>query len=317
MLVAASTGFPMVTGSLHQDEQRAGVYARLYSDRQADMQQFFTTPDVQRALTIISKYDIDYVYLGQLEQAEGGQTGSAKFSQMADPKVGILKEVFRSEGPEGEPGTIIYQVVKDAKTIVGAPVANSGIPGISITPIPTAPPTPMPTPPVDDPTLKALIAAVAANPSDSDARTRLINWYRDHGFFLDAARELETLVKQDPQNIALRHMLGDAYQAGGQPDKALKAWEDARDLHPDNPDVHNKVGLAYTDRKRYDDAIREFQAAVAADAGFTESWVHLGEVYEIKGDKDNARKSYQSGIDKAREQNDWVKIAQSDIAKIR
>ena len=42
------------------------------------MNTFFTTADVQTALTLISKYDIDYIYLGQVEQAKAGDSGVKK-----------------------------------------------------------------------------------------------------------------------------------------------------------------------------------------------------------------------------------------------
>ena len=67
MRVASNTGLPMVSGDLHETEQRAGVYDRLVGERRSDVRELYRTPDVQRALTIISKYDIDYIYLGQLE----------------------------------------------------------------------------------------------------------------------------------------------------------------------------------------------------------------------------------------------------------
>ncbi|MEA2572995.1 MAG: protein O-GlcNAc transferase, partial [Chloroflexia bacterium] len=272
---------------------------------------------------IISKYDIDYIYLGQLEQASAGPTGMRKFEQLADPDVNILREVFRTQQPTGVPGTIIYEVVQEPgrsiSSLVGAPVANSGIPGISITPIPTPTATPMPTPPTDDPELKALLDVVAQDPSNRDNRFKLVDWYRQHNFPLDAARELETLVQQDPQNIALRHMLGDAYQQGGQPDKALKAWEDARDVDVNNPAGHNKVGIAYLDRKRMDDAIREFQATVQADPHFVEAYFHMGEAYQLKGDAQNAIAAFQKVIDNAPPTGaeGWIEAARQRLTEVR
>ncbi|HEY0071109.1 MAG TPA: DUF2298 domain-containing protein [Chloroflexia bacterium] len=319
MRAAANTGLPMVVGGLHQDEQR---YGWLVGDRRNDMNNFFTTPDVQVALTILSKYDIDYIYLGQLEQARAGKAGIVKFAQLAEPKVNILKEVFKTQQPAGVPGTIIYEVVRmpgrEVSTLVGAPVANSGIPGISITPMPTPTATPMPTPPTDDPELAALINLVAQDPFNRENRIKLVDWYRQHNFPLDAARELEVLVEQDPQNVALRHMLGDAYQLGGQPDKAMKAWEDARDVDLNNPAGHNKVGIGYLDRKRYDDAIGEFQATVEKDPHFVEAYFHMGEAYQLKGDPENAIASFQKVIDNAPAGAEgWVNAARERLAQVR
>lgn len=314
---ANETGLSMVVGGLHQDEQR---YSWLVGDRRKDMNDFFSTQDVQLALTIISKYNIDYIYLGQLEQAQAGE-GVRKFQQLADPKVHVLEKVFESQGPAGIKGTTIYKVMqqpgREVSTLLGVPVAGSGVPGISITPLPTAPPTPMPTPPVDDPELKALIAAAAQKPGDHEARQRLIDWYTGHGYPAEAARELEGVVEQDPHNVAARHQLGDAYQAAGQPDKALKAWEDARDVEPNAPAVHNKVGIAYLERKRYDDAVNEFTTAVQKDPGFTESDYHLGEAYQLKGDKASAITAYQSVIDHAKPDDGWAVEARKKLAQLK
>ncbi|HYO48971.1 MAG TPA: DUF2298 domain-containing protein, partial [Chloroflexia bacterium] len=330
MRAAAYTGFQMVVGGLHQDEQRSGVYARLVNDRHRDMDEFFRTTDVQRALTIMSKYDIDVIYLGQLERARSyseGQDRAAepqgvlKFAQMADPKVGILTEVFKTQDSASSAGTTIYMVSKsrekDPKVVVGSPVEGSGIPGISITPMPTPTATPQPTPPVDDPELKALIDATVTDPLNRDTRMRLVDWYRNHQFFLDAARELRTIISQDPQSVSLRHMLGDALQSAGRPDEALKAWEEGRDVNPNDPAAHNKVGIAYSERRRYDDAIREFQEVVRLSPIFNEGWFHMGEAYEAKGDVEKAKEAYQNAIDKADGPNGWVDAARDRLSKLR
>ena len=322
MRAASNTGFPMVVGGLHQGEQRAEIYDRLVADRGGDMNEFFTTTDIQRALLLISKYDIEYIYIGQLERAARAPNvpagaGIPKFEQMAEPEVGLLKAVFRTDPSLGTPGTVVYQVVKDIKSVVGAPLPDSGNPGIAITPVPTATPTPIPTPPVNDPELNALIAAVAANPTDREARIALARWYEQHRYFADAARELETVVEQEPGNIAARHMLGDAYQAAAQPDKALRAWEEARDVDPNNPAGHNKVGIALNERQRFDDAIREFQAAVDLDARFIEAWYHMGTAYEGKGDTVKAREAYQKAIDNSAEPNTWSDQARERLSNLK
>ncbi len=322
MRVASNTGLPMVIGSEHEEEQRApqdgiAIYNTLVGQRRSDMTEFFTTPDTQRALTIINKYNIDYIYLGQLEQAKAKDTGMAKFTQLADAKVGVLKEVFNANAPAGLPGTIIYQVAKDTKSLIGSPLVNTGAPGIGLTPLPTSVPTPVPAPPTNDPALQALIADVTANPTDRNKRMKLVNWYLDHTFYIVAAQQMEIIVKQNPTDVAIRQQLGDAYQAAGQPDKALKAWEDARDVDLNNPAGHNKVGIAYLDRRRTDDAIREFQAAVTVDPTFIESWVHLGNALETKGDQPGAINAYQNAVNNAKGDSSWVQAARDRLSKLK
>src|ERR1043165_4169093 len=116
MRAASYSGLPMIVGGLHQSEQR---YDWLVGDRDGQARQLFSTTDPQIALTIMSKYDIDYIYLGQLEQLRAGD-GLQKFDQMV--KAGVLKIAYQTKVPEGVRGTIVYQVVKAPKTIVGVPV---------------------------------------------------------------------------------------------------------------------------------------------------------------------------------------------------
>ncbi|MFL5734040.1 MAG: DUF2298 domain-containing protein [Chloroflexia bacterium] len=317
MRVAANTGLPMIVGGLHQGEQR---YDWLVGERDGDARTLLTTQDPQVALTILSKYDVDYIYLGQLEQARAG-AGLAKFAQLADPKVGVLTEVFRSQTPSGIKGTIIYQVNKGDKApskLVGAPVQGSGVAGVSITPLPTMTPTPVPTPPTNNPELKGLMAAVAADPTNVDTHMKLVDWYRSNNYWPDAVRELEALVVQRPQDIAVRHQLGDAYDQLGQKDNALKAYIDARDIDPKNAAGHNKLGIAYLDRHKYDDAEKSFNAAVQADPAFTEAYLHLAEVYVQKGNVPKAKEALQSAIDKAKEPDDpWAKEARTRLAGMK
>lgn len=177
--------------------------------------------------------------------------------------------------------------------------------------------TTIPTPPVADAELNALIAAVAANPNDRDTRKALARWYNEHGFFAEAASELETVVVQDPLDMAVRQLLGDAYQAAGQSDKALRAWEQARDVDPNNPAGRTKLGIALNLRQRFDDAIREFQAAVKVEPRFIEAWYQLGTAYEGKGDVGKAREAYQEAIDNSVGPNTWSDQARERLSKLK
>ncbi|MEO5953614.1 MAG: tetratricopeptide repeat protein, partial [Chloroflexia bacterium] len=236
-------------------------------------------------------------------------------------KIGILKRVCCDPPPAGLVGTIIYQVThekdKDPKELVGSPVEGSGLPGISITPLPTNTPLPPPTPPVDDPMLKALIAEATANPTDMEKQQRLFEWYRDHGYPFEASKVMESMILQNPADVARRHQLGDMYQAAGMPELALKAWEDAREVAPNNPDAHNKVGIAYFERKRYDDALTEFQETVKLNPNFVEAWFHMGQTYEQKGDKQGAINAYQGAVDNKKEANSWSDEAQKRLDQLR
>ncbi|HMA33507.1 MAG TPA: tetratricopeptide repeat protein, partial [Chloroflexia bacterium] len=307
MIVGTYTGLPMVVGGLHQDEQR---YPDQVGERRDDMNTFFRNPDIAKALLIIQKYDIEYIYLGQIEnigyQKDAG--GLAKFQDMAGKYLDVayqndLVTIYHVRRP---------QVAADLGTAPGsAPAAQ-----------PT--PRPKPTPPAlgNDPVLNGLLATIKADPNNLDAHRALADYYRTHNAVQQAIDEYTKVTQLAPQDVAAHHILGDLYMQNQEPDKALAAWEDAvkQAADADKPAAYNKVGLAYMDRQRYDDAITAFKAAVAADPGFAESWFHLGEVYQLNQDSDHARDAFQQCINNAHPDESgkhWAAEAQKRLDSLK
>jgi YYY domain-containing protein len=101
MRVAAYTGLPSALGGLHQNEQR---YASQVGDRDFAVSEFWSTPDPNRALELINKLGIDYIYVGQIERITHGAYIEEKFEQLHQQ--GALELVFENEK------TKIYRVVK-------------------------------------------------------------------------------------------------------------------------------------------------------------------------------------------------------------
>jgi uncharacterized membrane protein len=105
--VAMYTGLPAIVGwDWHQRQQRAVLPGWLVSNRGQDVNALYTTLDNAQARAILDRYDVRYVYVGQLEQTYYPPDGLAKFAQMAAE--GTLHEVYRNEG------VTIYEVVDQA-----------------------------------------------------------------------------------------------------------------------------------------------------------------------------------------------------------
>jgi YYY domain-containing protein len=96
------TGLPNVIGwNWHQRQQRARAPEYLIPERLNDVSEFYLTPSIDRVQSILDKYDIEYVVLGQLERALYPGAGLEKFEQYEGS---LWNEVYR----DGE--TAIYQV---------------------------------------------------------------------------------------------------------------------------------------------------------------------------------------------------------------
>jgi YYY domain-containing protein len=96
------TGLPGVLGwNWHQRQQRGAIDHNGIADRLIEIPEFYLTEDVEIARRFIEKYDVEYIILGQLEQAYYPGNGLMKFDQFN----GLYwNEVYR------ELDTVIYQV---------------------------------------------------------------------------------------------------------------------------------------------------------------------------------------------------------------
>ena len=66
---AIYTGLPTVTGwQWHQRQQRAAMDDRVVTDRDQDVANFYDTPDPEQARTLLRRYTIKYIILGDMEK---------------------------------------------------------------------------------------------------------------------------------------------------------------------------------------------------------------------------------------------------------
>ncbi|GAB4275626.1 MAG: hypothetical protein Kow0080_25210 [Candidatus Promineifilaceae bacterium] len=95
--VAMYTGLPAVVGwDWHQRQQRAVIPGTLVTARIADVNNFYNTTSIPEALTFLEKYNVDYIYVGQLEWVYYAPDGLLKFDLMTE--MGYLEEIYRNEG---------------------------------------------------------------------------------------------------------------------------------------------------------------------------------------------------------------------------
>lgn len=93
--VAARTGIPTVVG-WRGHEVQWGRNGELLAQREADVDRVYSTAVLAEALTILQKYDVTYVFIGNVERAKYPQPGLQKFD--------VLQRAFAA----GE--TMVYRV---------------------------------------------------------------------------------------------------------------------------------------------------------------------------------------------------------------
>ncbi len=81
--VSVRTGLPTVLQWATYQLAYRGSTAPM-EGRDADVTQAYTTTSVDEARAILEKYDVEYVYIGQLEREQYGEVGLAKFGQFME-----------------------------------------------------------------------------------------------------------------------------------------------------------------------------------------------------------------------------------------
>ena len=103
--VSIYTGLPAVIGwRWHQVQQRTALPDAMVDWRREDVRECFNTTDVARAYSILSSYDVSYIYVGAYERAYYDPAGLAKFDGMADQ--GLLRMVYDTKNVK------IYEVIR-------------------------------------------------------------------------------------------------------------------------------------------------------------------------------------------------------------
>ena len=106
--VAMYTGLPSIIGwDWHQRQQRAVLPGDFVSRRIQDVNTLFNSVDIQEVRSILDKYDVSYLYVGDLERAYYQPQGIAKFEQMVSN--GDLEIAYQ------DPAVTIYRVKEIAE----------------------------------------------------------------------------------------------------------------------------------------------------------------------------------------------------------
>ncbi len=80
--VGAITGIPIVLGwENHQGQWRGPTFPQTVGSRGVDLETLYSSSAWDRALTIIERYEIDYIMYGETERRQYGSAGEEKFTE--------------------------------------------------------------------------------------------------------------------------------------------------------------------------------------------------------------------------------------------
>jgi len=104
-------------------------------------------------------------------------------------------------------------------------------------------------------------------------------------------------VKKSPDSAFALNELGIAYTGKGMFDDAIKRYVAALKINPDFARAHNNLGMAYMSMGQIDKAIEHYNEALKISPNFSKAHNNLGIAYEKKGMTDEAIDEFKKTLD--------------------
>jgi len=119
--------------------------------------------------------------------------------------------------------------------------------------------------------------------------------YYDNGKYDEAIASFTKLTSLQPDNGAAYQLLGTAYHANNQLDRALVAYNQANAIAP-RATIHSNIGTIHYDRREYVEAIASYRKAIALQPKEATTHRNLADSLWLNGERDEARSEYQTAI---------------------
>lgn len=148
----------------------------------------------------------------------------------------------------------------------------------------------------DDEALADFNRAVQAGPTYGPAFLGRGNLFRVKNRFDEAISDLTQAIKLDANSAQAYHARGLIYQRQNLHQKAVTDFDAAIDRNPFVPAPYLARGQSLIALNKFDAAIEDFNACLNLDANLADGWAGLGLAYEKKGDKEQAKTSYDRAL---------------------
>ena len=127
------------------------------------------------------------------------------------------------------------------------------------------------------------------------ALDKIIGLY-NQGHWKESASLAESLSEKYPSSLMLCDILGAAYLALRNAEKAIENYQKALQLNPHHTDAYNNMGMALYDQGRFDEAVESYQKAVEIEPNFADAYYNLGNALKQIGDLKKAIESYRASL---------------------
>ncbi|NJN95414.1 MAG: tetratricopeptide repeat protein [Anaerolineales bacterium] len=118
--------------------------------------------------------------------------------------------------------------------------------------------------------------------------------YANQGRWKDAIREYQKALRINPNNIVVHYNLGNVFQQQGRMEEAIREYEAA--LHPNFSNPYLNLGVIYGMQGRLEEAVNELKTALQINPNLEEAHLNLGIVYKQQGHWKEAINEYQAEL---------------------
>ena len=112
-----------------------------------------------------------------------------------------------------------------------------------------------------------------------------------------AIKDYNKAIELKPNDASLYYNRGLAYNKKGKVDLAIKDFDKAIELSLNDADVYNNRGDAYGTKGEFDKAFTDFRKAIELKPDCASAYYNLGKIYSIKDELDLALQSYDKVIE--------------------
>jgi len=120
-------------------------------------------------------------------------------------------------------------------------------------------------------------------------------YYRDKGQYVEAIKEFDKAIELDPNDAITYISRGQCYMLINQYDNAIIDFDNAIRLDHDAT-AYNCRGLVYIAKGQYDNAREDFDIAIIHDPNNYSYYINRGQVYKMKGQYDIALRDFDNAI---------------------
>jgi len=146
--------------------------------------------------------------------------------------------------------------------------------------------------------IQTLLSARDAGESGSDLYLNLGTAYYETGDFKNAHENYRLAIYRDETNVQAWTGLARTEFELGRLDEALKAWNRAKALDPEDPEIDLGLAVTYIRDRQFEKALSVLEKLKTKDDTPPRTYYYLGHSYMRLGRTDDARKSFMMFLDK-------------------